>query len=215
MKKMLSVLVCLLMILSCACAEDAPRRIDEDDAAYSWLMEETMALALRYQWGISSTDHSFVLSTAPAALVIPTEELDEELRLMRMQDYSRPTGISFFRADQLLSSESLEDMIRMGYGEKALEEGDEEALARELYLSAASYLNSLTGGAFQAVSDVITVKAASVLPPEVDGPCCAVLYYGGLYVLLIAYCPAEDGGISASAQAIASRSADALLLPAE
>ena len=212
MKKLICVAMCLLLVIPCAFAEELPRRMAETEPAYSWLHEETMALAERFQRGLNSTDHTYVLSST---LTVPWEDMEEELRLIQTQDFTQPLDVSFFRADQLLSDQVLGEMIKMGIGEKALLFGDESDLIRELYLASGTYLNQQTSPAFNAISDAIRVRSASVCPEELDSPCCAVLNYGGLYALLVTFYPAEEREISASAQLIYARTADDLNLPTE
>ena len=45
MKKALCIFVCLCLLVPCAFAEELPRSVGEDDAAYAWLYENSLVVA--------------------------------------------------------------------------------------------------------------------------------------------------------------------------
>ena len=90
----------------------------------------------------------------------------------------------------------------------------EEDPLRDLYHCAPRVLNYNAGDTmFSAVSDAIQVTGFYLREEALDSPHYAVMYYGGLYALLITYYPAGDCFVSVNAQVIYSRSADELMKP--
>ena len=74
MKKLISVVLCLLLIVPCACAEEQPRRLTEDDPAYTWLYEKSLETAGSFQKSLNSPFHSFLFFSSQAE----KDELKEE-----------------------------------------------------------------------------------------------------------------------------------------
>ena len=89
----------------------------------------------------------------------------------------------------------------------------EEDPERDLYHSAPVILNAQEDEMFCAISQALQVTGIAMREEALDGPCYLVMYYSGLYALLVTYYPAGEGFISFSAQVIYSRSADKLLQP--
>ena len=90
----------------------------------------------------------------------------------------------------------------------------EEDPQRDLYHCAPKVLNfNEDDKMFSAISDAIQVTGFYLREEALDGPHYAVMYYGGLYALLITYYPAGEGFVSVNAQVIYSRSADELMKP--
>ena len=132
MKKLISLLLCLTFILPCALAEELPRGIEENDADYSWLYENSLTVAERFQYGLDCTWHSFLLSAAN----VPEQEILDALSPLRTQDYNQPTGVTFVRADQLVSDEMIEAW-------QAALKAEEEAKAARAALRSAELVNEL------------------------------------------------------------------------
>ncbi len=123
MKKLISLLLCLALIVPCAFAEELPRFVGEDDADYAWLYEHTLTIAERFQKGLNSTWHSFLLSAAN----VPEEEMLEALSPLRLQDYVQPQGVTIVRADQILPNELMAEWSAM----MAALQAEKEAKAAE------------------------------------------------------------------------------------
>lgn len=85
---------------------------------------------------------------------------------------------------------------------------------RDLYHSAATILNfNEEDKMFGAISKAIRVTGIYTWDDTLEGPCYAVVDYGGEYALLITWYPAGTGYISVNCQIIYSRSADELIKP--
>ncbi len=294
MKKLICLLLCLACMSPLACAEDFPRFVEEGGAGYAWLYDTSLTVAGRFQRGLNSTWHSFLLSAAN----VPEEEMVEALSLLRLQDYNQPRNVTIVRADRLLPEETVQawlnaitqeeadktaraarraleligaltkartalaspgidqlPQIAAKSAEKTAENvqdagagpggsqddwenwdlgwdslsGEQSASAvrqeeetaasaaddfqAELYHSVPAILNAREDGLFPAISGALKVTGLYPCLEALDSPCCAVIDYGGPYALLITFCPAEDGFISVSAQAIYSRSIGELLMP--
>ena len=132
MKRILCIIVCLCLLVPCAFAEELPRAIEESDADYAWLYENSLVVAERFQYGLDCTWHSFLLSAAN----VPEQEMLDALAPLRMQDYSQPTGVTFVRADQILPDEMIEAW-------QAALKAEEEAKALRAALRSAELVNEL------------------------------------------------------------------------
>lgn len=132
MKKLLSLLLCLVLTVPCAFAEELPRSIQKGDADYAWLRESSLTIAERFQNGLDCTWHSFLLSAAN----VPEQEMLDALSPLRMQDYTQPWSMTIARADQLLPEETIEAW------QEALKE-EEAAKAARTALRSADMVNTL------------------------------------------------------------------------
>ncbi|MBR4540360.1 MAG: hypothetical protein IKO52_16150 [Clostridia bacterium] len=132
MKKVLCIMVCLCLLIPCALAEELPQVIEENGADYSWLYENALTVAERFQYGLDCTWHSFLLSAAN----VPEREMVDALSPLRTQDYNQPTGVTIVRADQLVPDEMIEAW-------QAALKAEEEAKAARAALRAAELVNEL------------------------------------------------------------------------
>lgn len=200
-KKICCLMLCLLLIVPCAFAEDQPRRLTESDPAYAWLYEKSMELAGLFQEALSS-DAYISLHCMP-------DQFSEEIAMLRMQDFSAPLDVTVMRADSLASADQLA-LMRPLLDEAALPQRLEDMVWRKVYLQMASVLNGQEGTQTLALSSVLTISEAYPQPEEMDGPCFAVMFYGGLYAFLVTFFPTGNGAVMAQAAFIHSRAADQL-----
>ena len=132
MKRVLCIIVCLCLLIPCALAEELPRGIEENDADYTWLYENSLTVAERFQYGLDCTWHSFLLSAAN----VPEQEILDALSPLRTQDYNQPTGVTFVRVGQLVPDEMIEAW-------QAALKAEEEAKAARAALRSAELVNEL------------------------------------------------------------------------
>ena len=214
MKKLLCILLCLMLVLPSALADTPARRLTEDDPAYVWLYEKSMELAAKVQNALHNPLYSVLFSLSEQ---VPKDEVSEELELLRMQDFANPTEVTIVRADQALANGTIAELFQYAADEGVLPEGQATEYLATLYHSTASMLSQNDSDALRLIAAWVEsiVSKNYPLPDELDGPCFAVMYYGGLYVCLITFYPMDNGNVSARVQLIPSRAADALNIPVE
>ena len=101
-----------------------------------------------------------------------------------------------------------------------ISENMKDALLREEYHQTAWQLTwadapEWDSHEYSLLYDLLAVKDAWMQPEEMDSPCFAVMFYGGLYALLITFVPNANRVVEARAQLIPSRAADELNIPIE
>ncbi len=206
MKKLVCVLLCLMLILPSALADTGAVRLTEGDPAYEWLYEKSMALAAVFNEALHSNEYITLYS--------PELEGYEELALLQMQDFSQPLAVTIVRADDLLSAYGpnsiFSQALASDYSPALM-----EAISRKLYTDTSLSMLQASSMNEMIISTVLTVNDAYVRPAEIDGPCYAIMFYGGLYAFVAVFFPTENGIVYASATFIPSRSADELNLPVE
>ena len=211
MKKLISVVLCLLLIVPCAFAEEQPRRVTEDDPAYAWLYEKSMEMAGNFQKSLNSPFHSFLIFPSQAE----RKELTEELTLLKAQDYSSPENVTIVCTDQPLADSYVFDILESDFIEAVLPVQQKSDARREMYHSTATLLSNDGDIAFIVISTSLTKKKSYGCPDELEGPCFAVMYYGGLYAYLTTFYPIDNEKVSVCGQVILSSAADELNLPIE
>ena len=216
MKKLLCILLCLMLVLPSALADTPARKLTADEPLYTSLYERGMELAWLFNETVHNDDY--------LNLFLDSKAYEETLTLLRIQDFTEPWDVVIVRADCALAAESIGGLSIGGLARRLesadISENMKNALIRAEYHQTAweltwadapewdSHENSL-------LYDLLTVEDAWIQPEEMDGPCFAVMFYGGLYALLITFVPNANRVVEASVHLIPSRAADALNLPAE
>ena len=208
-RKICCLLLCLSLIAPCAFAEDQPRRLTEDDPAYAWLYEQSMALAALLQEALQNENY--------LPQLYPSLQGGEALEQLRMQDFTQPLDVIIVRADRSYRNRAseIEEGLRL-IASFGLSPALLDRLENAVYAQTGALLTSQYGDTTQvALSSVLTFGDAWVQPEEVDGPCFTLVFYGGLYALLVTFVPNGHGVVCASARFIPSRAADELNVPVE
>lgn len=216
MKKLICAFLCLMLLLPSALADTPARRLTADEPLYTSLYERGMELA----WLFNETVHNDEYLN----LFLDPRAYEETLSLLRMQDFTDPLDVIIVRADCALAAESIGGLSVGGLARR-LESADvsenmKEALIREEYHQTAWQLTwadapEWDSHEYSLLYDLLAVKDAWIQPEEMDGPCFAVMFYGGLYALLITFVPNANRVVEARAQLIPSRAADELNIPIE
>ena len=205
MKKLVCVLLCLMMVLPIALAENTPRQLSPDEPLYTSLYERSMELAWLFNEALHSEGY-LALFTA--------NEFGEPLEQLQMQDFTQPWDVVIIRADQTIKNSefgSLAEIVPGSDFSMALE----VCIWQKVYHTAANILNAREGMEVLSLSSLLVFSDAYICPEELDGPCFAVMQYGGLYAFLITFYPTVNGTVTAHAQFIPSRAVDELNLPVE
>lgn len=205
MREIACIALCFLLAVPCAFAESQPRRLTEGDAAYAWLYEKSMELAGVFNEALHSEGYIALFTV---------DDFAETVDLLQTQDFTHPEDVTVVRADRALQDAGL------GPVAEAVPEADlsmdlEDRIWRMAYHMTGNYLTAREGVETLALSTVLTFTDAYVRPEALNGPCFAVMRYGGLYAFLVTFCPTENATVTAHAQFIPSRAADELALPNE
>ena len=216
MKKLLCMLICLILLVPSALAETAPVKLNESEPLYTSLYERSMELAGLFNEAVHSDDY--------LNLFLDPGNYEDMLTPLRMQDFTDPLDVIIVQADCALGVESIGGLSIGGLARRLegadLSENMKNALIRAEYHQTAWQLTWADAPEWDShenslLFDLLTVEDAWIQPEEMDGPCFTVMFYGGLYALLITFVPNANRVVEASVHLIPSRAADALNLPAE
>lgn len=216
MKKLLCMLICLILLVPSALAETAPVKLNESEPLYTSLYERGMELAWLFNETVHSDDY--------LNLFLDPDNYEDMLTPLRMQDFTDPLDVIIVRADCALGVESIGGLSIGGLARRLegadLSENMKNALIRAEYHQTAWQLTWADAPEWDShenslLFDLLTVEDAWIQPEEMDGPCFTVMFYGGLYALLITFVPNANRVVEASVHLIPSRAVDALNLPAE
>ena len=206
MKKIACFLLCLLLVPS-ALGEHAPRKLLPEEPLYTSLRERSMELAFLFNEALHSEGY-VEMFTASA-------NFEEELTLLRMQDFTQPTDVSVVRADRAMDGDWMQEALQAVEG-AGLSPALQEMLWARVYLQTGTSLIARDSGAKTlALASSLAFSDAYLCPEEMDGPCFVVMQYGGLYAFLVTFYPTVNGTMKAQAQFIPSRAADSLNWPNE
>lgn len=217
MKKTLCILLCFLLTASSALADTSARKLTADEPLYTSLYERGMELAWLFNEKVHNDDY--------LKLFLDPRNYEDMLTLLRMQDFTDPLDVTIVRADCALAVEDIGGLSIGGLARR-LESADvsenlKDALLREEYHQTAWQLTWADAGEwwdsheYSLLYDLLTVEDAWIQPEEMDGPCFAVMFYGGLYALFVTFVPNANRVVEARVQLIPSRAADDLNLPIE
>ena len=207
MKRFLCVLACLLLICSSALADTAPRKLEEDEILYTSLSERAMEMAGLFNEALHNEDYLPMLQLPSGT--------EEELALLRMQDFTQPWSVTIVRADNALNIAQADQFSALLARQEASSPALAELLRQKLYASTGSILVASGGPSAIALSSALSFSDAFIRPEGMDGPCFAVMQYGGLYAFLVTFYPNVNQTVTAAAWFIPSRAADDLNLPQE
>lgn len=203
MKRLLCFFACIALLTSSALAGAAPQRLTEDDPAYAWMTEKSLALAGLFDQALRSDGY--------LSLYFKPDQFEALISTLRMQDFTKPTDITVIRSDHLLSGNK-EALIEDEIDAAALPRELADHLRRSLYRQAALSLVGQEGNETVALFSVLAVSDGYPQPDSMTGPGFTVLWYGGLYVLLVTFVPNGNGVVGAVAQFLPSRQADSLAI---
>jgi len=208
MKRFFSLIVCLIMLIPSALAETPARKLEESDPLYTSLRERALEMAGLFDEALRS-DAYLLFYLADLSRV------EDTVGLLRTQDFTQPLDVTIVcAADALASSEPFQavetELEKAGFS-PALS----QLMRQKLYGGTASILLSQGSMYKLALASALTFSDAFIRPEEMDGPCFAVMQYGGLYAFLVTFMPTANGTVTAIAQFIPSRAADDLNLPIE
>ena len=206
MKKLLCILLCLMLLLPSALADTPPRKLEESDPLYTSLRERAMEYAGLFDEAVHSEEYLDLIHLPDAA--------KDELALVQMQDFTQPLDVAIVRTDDAFAVYQPFDPHLMLYGAD-VSDALKTLTWQRLYSSAGAFLVSDGDASMLTLSSLLRYTDAFMLPEAMDGPCFAVMQYGGLYAFLVTFVPTANGAVIATAQCIPSRSADELNLPAE
>ena len=199
------------MLVPSALADTPARKLTADDPLYIALYERGTELAGLFNEAVHSDDY--------LKLFLDPSGYEDMLTPLRMQDFTDPLDVIIVRADCALRAESIGGLAGRLEGAD-VSENMKNALIRAEYHETAWQLTWADAPEWDfpensLLYDLLTVEDAWMQPEEMDGPCYAVMFYGGLYALLITFTPNANRVTEASAHLIPSRAADALNLPIE
>lgn len=209
MKKLICVVICLLLVLPSALADTPAKMLTEDDSLYTSLYERSMELAWLFNEALHSDDYVRLYLT-------DLSPLEEMLGLLRMQDFTQPLDVKIVCTEDILASISfLFSGIAASLDNGALSPALSQLVRQKLYMGTGSVLLSQSSAYEVALANMLSLTDTFIRPEELDGPCFAVMQYGGLYAYLVTFYPTANGTVIANAQFIPSRAADELNLPVE
>ena len=208
MKRFVSVVLCCMLLLSSALAETAPRKLEENDPLYTSLYERAMEMAGLFDEALRRDDYLQLF-------LADLSQMEETLNVLKMQDFTSPLNVTIVRAEEALSSSFPIHAIASSLNEAGFSPALFQILRQKLYAGTGSILLSQSSVSELALANVLAFSDTFITPESMDGPCFAVMQYGGLYAFLVTFAPTANGTVIASAQFIPSRAADSLNLPAE
>ena len=203
MKRFFSLIVCLIMLIPSALAETVPGKIEESDPLYTSLRERAMEMAGLFDEALRNEE--FVSLQLPDSLL-------EELAPIRAQDYTNPLDVIILRADDALASylpvdpRALLESVDLSPALKTL-------VMQRLYNSIGTILTAQNGPTYIALSSAFRLTDSFIQPEGMDGPCYAVIQYGGAYAFLVSFVPTANGTVIANAQFIPSQAMEQLIPP--
>lgn len=209
MKRVFCLVLCLFLLLPAARAENGARRLKEDDPLFIALRERALEMAGLFNEALHS--ESYLL------LYQPADSFAEELSLLRMQDFTQPRDVAIVRADEpcRMDGQTRAALTAVLSRQEAASPALAEQLRRGVYASAGNLLLADSGAATIALASMLTLSDAFIKPEAMDGPCFALMQYGGLYAFLVTFYPNANGVVTAAARFIPSQAADRLNLPSE
>ena len=206
MKKLLCILLCFLLLIPAALADTPPVRLSEDDPLYTSLLERSMELAGLFNEALHSEEY--------LSLIQIPDGVKDVLALAQMQDFIQPLDVTIVRAEDAFAVYEAGDPYILLFGAE-VSPALKTLTWQRLYNSTGATLASQEGDAVLALSSLLTLTDAFIQPDTMDGPCFAVMQYGGLYAFLVTFVPTANGTVIATAQFIPSRAVDNLNIPAE
>ena len=206
MKKLLCFFVCFLLIVPSALADTPAKMLTEDDPLYTSLYERSMELAWLFNEALHSEEY--------LSLIQIPDGVKDVLALAQMQDFIQPLDVTIVRAEDAFAVYEAGDPYILLFGAE-VSPALKTLTWQRLYNSTGATLASQEGDAVLALSSLLTLTDAFIQPDTMDGPCFAVMQYGGLYAFLVTFVPTANGTVIATAQFIPSRAVDNLNIPAE
>ena len=206
MKKLLCILVCFLLVIPSALADTPPMKLQEDDPLYTSLHERAMEYAGLFDEALHSEEY--------LSLIQVPDSVKDVLALAQMQDFTQPLAVTIVRTDDAFAMYEAGDPHILLFAAE-VSPALKTLTWQRLYNSAGAMLAGREGVSTLALSSLLTLTDAFIQPESMDGPCFAVMQYGGLYAFLVTFVPTANGTVMATAQFIPSRAADALNLPTE
>ena len=206
MKKLLCVFLCLMLLVSSALAEGAPRVLTEDDPAYAWICEKSTELAALLDEALRSDGY--------LSIYFPQDQFGGELANLRKHDFSHPAATAILRADDAFLEQIANQFGPTMLNSLGLSESLESSVRRTVWLSVGNLLiGSMVSADMLALSSALTFSDAYICPDTIDGPCLAVMRCGGSYAFLAVFVPNGEGAVLARGQFIPSWLADILIAP--
>ncbi len=206
MKKLLCILVCFLLVIPSALADTPPVKLQEDDPLYTSLHERAMEYAGLFNEALHSEEY--------LSLIQIPDGVKDVLALVQMQDFTQPVDVTIVRTDDAFAMYEPGDPHILLFAAE-VSPALKTLTWQRLYNSTGAILASQEGDAVLALSSLLTLTDAFIQPDTMDGPCFAVMQYGGLYAFLVTFVPTANGAVIATAQFIPSRAADDLNMPTE
>lgn len=206
MKKLLCILVCFLLVIPSALADTPPVKLQEDDPLYTSLHERAMEYAGLFNEALHSEEY--------LSLIQIPDGVKDVLALVQMQDFTQPVDVTIVRTDDAFAMYEPGDPHILLFAAE-VSPALKTLTWQRLYNSTGAILASQEGAAVLALSSLLTLTDAFIQPDTMDGPCFAVMQYGGLYAFLVTFVPTANGAVIATAQFIPSRAADDLNMPTE
>ena len=206
MKKLLCILVCFLLVIPSALADTPPVKLQEDDPLYTSLHERAMEYAGLFNEALHSEEY--------LSLIQIPDGVKDVLALAQMQDFTQPVDVTIVRTDDAFAMYEPGDPHILLFAAE-VSPALKTLTWQRLYNSTGAILASQEGDAVLALSSLLTLTDAFIQPDTMDGPCFAVMQYGGLYAFLVTFVPTANGAVIATAQFIPSRAADDLNMPTE
>ena len=210
MKKLICALLCMMFVIPPALADTPAKRLTEADGAYEWLYDTSLSMAAIFDEALRNDAYiAFATRDFPSFIEFDPKDMTR----IRMQDYTQPLDVTIVRADDLLAAYSADsDQAKLALIDPLPAMAASEV--RGLYLSGVgSLFDAQSSDTEYYIATALGYSDAFPRPAALDGPCFAVLQYGGLYAFLVAFYPTDNGVVFAYAQMIPSRGADALNLP--
>jgi hypothetical protein len=84
---------------------------------------------------------------------------------------------------------------------------------QRLYNSIGTILTTQNDPTYIVLSSAFRLTDSFIQPEGMDGPCYAVIQYGGAYAFLVSFVPTANGTVIANAQFIPSQAMEQLIPP--
>ena len=192
-----------MLLVPSALAEGMPRALTEDDPAYAWICEKSTGLAALLDEALRSDGYLSLFS--------PQDQFAGELANLRKHDFAHPAATAVLRADDAFL-EQIADQYGSLLDSPDLSESLKSSIRRTVWLSVGNLLiGSMVSTEMLALSSMLAFSDAYICPESIDGPCLAVMRYGGSYAFLAVFVPGGNGTVAAKAQFIPDWLAEVLL----
>lgn len=171
MKKFLSLLLCLCLLIPCAFAEEAKGHTD------AWLEEKALEMAVLFHEALNCDDYIASFTTE--------DQILSTAKALRSTDFSAPTGMQVL--SQPVSLMELEQMLTSTWQGTSLTPALQDYLLQKTASALPTAMLGQMGTYMLALNNILSIVSAYVAPEGLQGSAYVLLTYEGDYALCITF----------------------------